>query len=53
MSILFFLDAVETSGLQRYLKRIAIMEKDEKIALKNDEAVLIQFLKAVNQKKKL
>lgn len=46
------LEAFENGELQRYLKRIAIEEQDEKKALKNDEAMLIQFLKAVKQKKK-
>lgn len=46
------LEAFETGNLQPYLKKIAITEKDEKKALKNDEAVLIQFLKAVKRKKK-
>lgn len=46
------LEAFEAGNLQRYLKKIAITEKDEKKALKNDEAVLIQFLKAVKRKKK-
>lgn len=45
------LQAFEDGGLQRYLKRIAVEESDEKKALKNDEAVLIQFLKAVKRKK--
>lgn len=45
------LEAFETGDLQRYLKKIAITEKDEKKALKNDEAVLIQFLKSVKRKK--
>ncbi|NGM61507.1 DNA topoisomerase IB [Sphingobacterium sp. SGG-5] len=45
------LEAFEDGNLQRYLKRIAITEKDEKKALRNDEAVLIQFLKAVKRKK--
>lgn len=46
------LEAFEAGGLQRYLKRIAIDEKDEKKALDNDERVLMQFLKAVKRKKK-
>lgn len=46
------LEAFEAGDLQRYLKRIALDEKDEKKALKNDETVLIQFLKAVKRKKK-
>jgi DNA topoisomerase-1 len=46
------LEAFENGELQRYLKRIAITEIDEKKALRNDEAVLIQFLKAVKRKKK-
>ncbi len=46
------LEAFEAGDLQRYLKRIAITEDDEKKALRNDEAVLIQFLKAVKRKKK-
>ena len=46
------LEAFETGDLQRYLKRITVMEKNEKGALKSDEAVLIQFLKAVKRKKK-
>lgn len=46
------LEAFENGELQRYLKRITIEEQDEKKALKNDEAMLIQFLKAVKQKKK-
>ncbi len=46
------LEAFEAGDLQRYLKKIAITEKEEKKALKNDEAVLIQFLKSVKQKKK-
>lgn len=46
------LEAFEAGDLQRYLKKIAIAEKDEKKALKNDETVLIQFLKAVKNKKK-
>lgn len=46
------LEAFETGDLQRYLKRIAVNEKNEKKALRNDETVLIQFLRAVNRKKK-
>lgn len=46
------LEAFEAGDLQRYLKKIAITENDEKKALKNDEAVLIKFLKSVKQKKK-
>ena len=46
------LQAFEEGSLQRYLKRINLTEKDEKKALRNDEAVLIQFLKAVKRKKK-
>lgn len=46
------LEAFETGELQRYLKRIAITEKDEMKALRNDEAVLIQFLKAAKRKKR-
>lgn len=45
------LEAFETGDLQRYLKRLALSEKDEKKALRNDEAVLIQFLKAVKRKR--
>lgn len=45
------LEAFENGDLQRYLKQIAITEKDEKKALRNDEAVLIKFLKAVKTKK--
>lgn len=46
------LESFELGDLQPYLKKIAITEKDEKKALKNDEAVLIKFLKAVKNKKK-
>lgn len=46
------LEAFEGGDLQRYLKRIALDEKDDREALKNDEAVLIQFLKAVKRKQK-
>lgn len=46
------LEAFEAGDLQPYLKKMAIIAKDEKKALKNDEAVLIQFLKAVKRKKK-
>jgi len=46
------LEAFENGELQRYLKRISLDEKDEKKVLKNDETVLIQFLKSVKRKKK-
>lgn len=46
------LEAFEKGDLQPYLKRIAVSEKDNKKALKNDETVLIQFLKAVKRKRK-
>ncbi|WP_113660932.1 DNA topoisomerase IB [Pedobacter nanyangensis] len=46
------LQAFEAGDLQRYLKSIALNEHDEKKALKNDEAVLIRFLKAVKRKQK-
>lgn len=45
------LEAFEKGALQPYLKKVAITEQDEKKALKNDEAVLIKFLKA--EKKQL
>ncbi len=45
------LEAFEAGNLQRYLKQVALPEKDEKKALKNDEAVLIRFLKSVKKKK--
>lgn len=43
------LESFETGHLQRYLKQIAITENNG--SLKNDEAVLIRFLKAVKRKK--
>ncbi len=46
------LEAFEAGDLQRYLKKVALAEKDEKKALKNDETVLLQFLRAVKRKKK-
>ncbi len=46
------LEEFETGGLQRYLKKIKINENDETAALKNEEMVLLQFLKAVHRKKK-
>jgi len=46
------LEAFEAGDLQPYLKKMAITAIDEKKALKNDEAVLIRFLKAVKRKKK-
>ena len=39
------LETFESGKLKRYLKRIAINETDEKVALKNDEKVLLQFLR--------
>ncbi|WP_410220729.1 DNA topoisomerase IB [Pedobacter sp.] len=44
------LEAFERGDLQRYLKRISLTKEDEKKALKNDEAVLIQFLKLIKRK---
>lgn len=41
------LEAFEKGELKRYLKKIALSESDEKKALRNDEAVLIKFLKAM------
>jgi hypothetical protein len=38
--------AFEAGSLQKYLKRVAIVEKDENKALKNDEKVLMNFLRA-------
>jgi DNA topoisomerase-1 len=46
------LETFEAGNLLRYLNQVAVAEKDEKKALKNDEAVLIKFLKAVKRKKK-
>lgn len=46
------LEMFEKGDLQRYLKRIAINEKDEKVALANDEKALLQFLKTVKRNKK-
>lgn len=45
------LEAFEKGELKRYLNKIAVKEADEKKALKNDEAVLIKFLKAMNSSK--
>lgn len=44
------LSSFEDGNLQRYLKKIAVNEKDEKAALKNDEKVLLQFLKSAKKK---
>lgn len=41
------LESFETGRLQRYLKRVSPIENDE--ALRNNEAVLIQFLKAAKK----
>lgn len=45
------LEAFEKGELKRYLNKIAVTEVDEKKALKNDEAVLIKFLKAMKGSK--
>ncbi len=42
------LEKFEQGELQKYLKRIAVSEMDEKSALANDEKVLLQFLKSAN-----